>query len=203
MDFAFHPFECKLLASGDAGAISGHGAVFNNVDEGSDVIEKGAFSDSLKSKANLPMLMEHRDTIGVWNDLREDQTGLKVRGQISDTQLGRDARTLATDGALTGLSIGYRVVDSDYQGSVRILRKVDLMEISLVTFPMNTLARVASAKTQLRRGDIPDTPELELFLRNVGFSRRQVKRLFAYGLSGLTPQHTAAAILESMAARLE
>jgi HK97 family phage prohead protease len=185
-----------------AGTVAGYGSVFGNVDHGLDRIEAGAFRKSIMGRRSLPMLHEHRDPIGVWSTIAEDDHGLKVAGKISDTQLGRDVRTLAKDGAITGLSIGYTATRHRFEGQVRVLEEVELHEVSLVTFPMNQLAQVTSAKSQLARGDIPALAELELLLRNAGLSRRQAKRLLRHGYAGMTPAHTAAALLEGMADRL-
>ncbi len=178
--------EFKFAAG--TGTVSGYGAVFDNVDLGFDRIEKGAFAKSLQAKKSVPMLFQHEpaQTIGVWDSVREDEHGLLVKGRISDTVLGRDVRTLAKDGALTGLSIGFRTVDSDYSGETRILKEVELYEISVVTFPMNDLARVETVKSQLRRGEIPKLSDLEFLLRGAGMSRRATKRLLDGGYPALS-----------------
>ena len=200
MDYT-HSVEFKFAS--DAGKVAGYGAVFGNVDQGFDRIEPGAFRNSIADRKRLPMLFEHRDTVGVWHSFREDARGLQVEGRISNTTAGRDARTLAKDQAITGLSIGYRPTKHRYEGDVRVLEEVDLLEISMVTFPMNELAQLTSAKSALARGDIPGLAELQLLLRNAGLSRRQAKRLLDHGYAGMTPTHTAASLVESMAARLE
>jgi HK97 family phage prohead protease len=202
MDYA-HSIEFKF-ANVEAGKVSGYASIFGNVDQGSDVIEAGAFAGTIMGRDRLPMLHEHRDTVGTWHSFREDAKGLLVEGRISNTQLGRDVRTLAKDGAIGGLSIGYIVKDADYQSDgVRVIREVDLVEVSLTTFPMNQLAQLTSAKSALARGDIPRLSELEYLLRQSGLSRRQAKRLLRHGYSGLSNEHTAAELIGQMAARLE
>jgi HK97 family phage prohead protease len=201
MDYAYSR-EFKF-ANLKAGQVAGYGSVFGNVDHGLDRIEPGAFRKSLLEHDTIPMLHEHRDTVGVWSSLREDDRGLKVAGKISDTALGRDVRTLARDGAITGLSIGYRPTKHRFDGDVRVLDEVSLMEVSLVTFPMNELARVAGAKSALSRGEVIDRADLELLLRQVGLSRRQAKRLLLHGFAGMSATNTAADLLGRMAARLE
>lgn len=178
--------EFKFAA--DTGKLSGYGAVFNNVDLGFDRIENGAFAKSLQAKKNLPMLFQHEpsQTIGVWDSVLEDSHGLLVEGKISNTVLGRDVRTLAKDGALTGLSIGFRTIDSDYDGDVRVLKEVELFEVSVVTLPMNDQARINTVKSLLRKGEIPELCDLEFLLRGVGMSRRATKRLLDGGYPALT-----------------
>lgn len=186
MDTFFTP-EVKF--ANDQGTVSGYGAVFGNVDHGFDRIASGAFSKSLRGKANLPMLFQHQpeQTVGIWNALAEDKRGLSVSGRISDTALGRDVRTLAKDGAVTGLSIGYRTVKDEFDDDgVRVITEADLWEVSLVTFPMNDMARVQSVKSQLRQGEVPAHRDLEFLLRRAGLSRRATKRLLEAGYAGFS-----------------
>ncbi len=139
----------EIKVASEDGRIEGHGAVFGNVDYGLDRIEKGAFSETLKDVKAVPMLWQHfsDEPIGLWEGLSEDSRGLKVVGQINlDTQRGREARSLVKQGAVRGLSIGYIPRDYKYEDDVRVLKQVDLLEVSLATFPMNPEARVAGVK---------------------------------------------------------
>ncbi len=143
--------DCGLeIKQADAdGYIEGHGAVFGNVDFGLDRIEPGAFTQTLKGLDSVPMLWQHfsDEPIGVWEGLSEDKRGLVVKGHINlDTQRGREARSLVKQGAVRGLSIGYIPRDFKYEDDVRVLKVVDLLEVSLATFPMNPEARVAGVK---------------------------------------------------------
>jgi phage head maturation protease len=152
------------------------------------------------------MLFQHDavQTIGVWASLREDDHGLAVSGRISDTAQGRDVRTLAKDGAVTGLSIGFIAQDFDIEpDGVRVLKQIDLHEVSVVTFPMNELARVQSVKAALRCGQTPSRDELTFLLRNAGLSRRATRRLLDHGFAGLTDQHKAAETFDRLTALLE
>ena len=182
--------------------VSGYGAVFNNVDRGGDRIQPGAFTDSLAAKAGgLPMLAHHDPTrpIGVWSEVSEDKRGLKVAGRISATADGRDVRTLAKDGAVTGLSIGYWPKDTDIdQNGNRVLKSVDLLEVSLVTFPMNDLARISAVKSQIAAGQTPSEDDIALLLRNSGLSRRATRKLLDRGYTGLSKQHQAVEVLDRL-----
>ena len=89
--------------------------------------------------------------IGVFDEIKEDEHGLVVKGRLAlKTQAGKEAYELLKMGALDGLSIGFRVnpkeVSYDKRGNKRIIKEVDLMEVSLVTFPMNPQATVRSVK---------------------------------------------------------
>lgn len=141
----------------DYGTFEGYGSVFGNKDLGNDVIERGAFLKSLKRRKpqNVKLLYQHKSDmpIGVFDEIREDEHGLVVKGRLAlKTQAGAEAYELLKMGALDGLSIGFRVnpkeVSYDKRGNKRIIKEVDLMEVSLVTFPMNPQATVRSVKGQ-------------------------------------------------------
>jgi HK97 family phage prohead protease len=146
-------FDPNEVAAGTAlGTIAGYGAVFNNVDFGNDKIIPGAFAKSLmrwKREGRLPTMLAQHDgsvfPIGVWTSMQEDATGLRVTGNVADTPRGREAWNLIhmTPSALDGLSIGYSVLDDDFDSNrVRILKELELFEISIVGLPMNTRARI-------------------------------------------------------------
>lgn len=137
------------------GSFEGYGSVFGNRDLGNDVIEKGAFSKSLKRKKPhmVKLLYQHKSDmpIGVFDEIKEDDHGLYIKGRLAlKTQAGAEAYELLKMGALDGLSIGFRVnpeqVSYDKRSRRRYIKEVDLMEVSLVTFPMNPKATVRSVK---------------------------------------------------------
>lgn len=123
---------------------AGYAAVFDRPDRGGDVVRSGAFARTLKRGAGtVPLLWQHESArpIGRIDYLREDKRGLRVIANLSDTAAGREASTLLSEGAVTGLSFGYRVREA--QGAApRELIDLDLVEISLVTIPMQPKARV-------------------------------------------------------------
>lgn len=131
----------------NANRFAGYAAVFSVPDSGGDVIVPGAFKTSLTKAAQLPLLWQHdiNTPIGVIETLNEDTRGLKITGRFTTgAQTGRDANALVRDGALSGLSIGYRVRQFSLNTlrKIRILTELDLVEISVVTFPMQPLARL-------------------------------------------------------------
>lgn len=126
--------------------IMGHASLFGVADLNGDVVAKGAFAASLaKGGAGaVKMLHQHegRAPVGVWDEAREDDLGLFVRGRIFDwSPEARFARALSRAGAMDGLSIGFRSVRARREGRLRVLVEVDLWEVSLVTFPMLPGAR--------------------------------------------------------------
>lgn len=175
----------EIKAIDDSGVIEGYGSVFRNLDSYSDIVAPGAFAKSLeeaKASGRMPaMLWQHNpeEPIGVWTDLREDDRGLFVKGKLADTQRGNEARELIKLGALTGLSIGYttRSYKVDRENDSRILTDVQLWEVSPVTFPANSEARITGVKADA----ISSPKDFERFLRDAGFSRREAKQITAHG----------------------
>lgn len=131
----------------DAGlVIEGHASLWGTADLNGDVVARGAFAASLVKGGvgAVKMLHQHegRAPVGVWDEVREDDVGLFVRGRIFDwSPEARFARALSRAGAMDGLSIGFRSVRARREGRLRVLVEVDLWEVSLVTFPMLPGAR--------------------------------------------------------------
>jgi hypothetical protein len=153
--------ETKFIAlGGDAvaadGALAGYASLFDTPDEGLDVVAPGAFSASLaRPDRRVRMLWQHdpAQPIGVWDELREDDRGLRARGRlITEVRAGAEAAALLRAGAIDGLSIGYRAVRSARlpSGGRRLL-EIELWEISLVTFPMLVGARAVGAGAAEKR----------------------------------------------------
>lgn len=161
-------FEVKFDAGAvdeKTGTFEGYGAVFGNVDSYGDVIVKGAFKASLrdwkKAKSLPPMLVQHGGwmmtdmdalPIGKWEEMEEDDTGLRVKGRLInlDTERGKNIYGAMREGVLDGMSIGYRTKEFIYGTKPdeprRTLKAVDLVEVSVVTFPANGRARVDAVK---------------------------------------------------------
>ena len=105
--------QFKMEGVDDQGIFTGHASVFNVVDLDGDVVEPGAFAETLATgaaSAGVLIFGQHEDRkepLGRTLELREDSIGLYVKGQISDTTAGRDYRQLIRDGVLDQMSIGY------------------------------------------------------------------------------------------------
>lgn len=176
-------FALETKALDEAGQFEGYASTFGNVDQGGDVVEPGAFMESVvkakKDGRTIPMLWQHdqREPIGVWEDIAEDAKGLYVKGRllVEDDPLAKRAHGLLKAKALGGMSIGYRVPEGgalpDEKRRVVRLKKIDLREISLVTMPMNIEARVTGVKAILGAGRLPTVREFEEHLRDAGFSK--------------------------------
>lgn len=135
------------------GEFSGYASVFGNVDDGGDIVDKGAFSKTIvEDFARIKILSQHDQCelpIGKPIELREDDKGLYIRGKISNTQKGRDIQTLLKDGVLNELSIGYEAIDYeiDEENHVRHLKQIRLWEVSIVTWAMNDQATIDDVKS--------------------------------------------------------
>ncbi len=153
----YHQPEAGLTVT-EGRVVAGYASLFGKRDQGGDVVLKGAYAGSLgalaKSGRAVKMLWQHdpAQPIGVWDEVREDATGLWVKGRIlTEVEKGREAVALLAAGAIDGLSIGYRTVRAERDGKgQRLLSELELWEVSLVTFPMLPEARVSA------KGDLPE-----------------------------------------------
>lgn len=194
-------FDCGLEIKSltDEGVIEGYGAVFGNVDNGGDKIMPGAFVDGLatgrRAGRTVKMLWNHDPStpIGVWEDLAEDAKGLWGKGRlVMEVPKAREVHALMKAGAISGLSIGYRTRVSEPDGTVRLLKAVELYEISPVTFPMNDRAKVTMVKAdgadavieKLKAGDRLTEREFELLAKGLGLSNSQAERAARIHLKG-------------------
>lgn len=185
-----------ISASDGEMTFSGYGAVFNNVDAGDDLILKGAFAETIKAAKSTgiwpAMLSQHgvygsqMTPIGVWTEMKEDDIGLYVEGKLANTERGREVYELLKmkpRPAISGLSIGYRAKEWTLRSTPteprRTLKAVDLLECSLVTFPMNGKARVTSVKSEFNPREIEDA------LRDAGLSRADSVKAVAVFKSAL------------------
>lgn len=190
------PLTIKSVS--DSGEFEGYGSVFGVEDSYGDVVVRGAFAASLakwQEKGRLPALLwQHNmsEPIGIYTEMREDDTGLFVKGRllIDADPLAKRAHGHMKAGSLSGLSIGYMLDDYDYdkEKGIWILKAIDLWEVSLVTFPANDEARISDVKSLLERGETPPPSKVEKALREVGFSGTQAKAFMAKGYSAITPR---------------
>ncbi|WP_458756644.1 HK97 family phage prohead protease [Afipia sp. TerB] len=146
------PSATRMSLAGD-GTVEGYASLFGEIDQARDMVMPGAFTQTLKQRGlrRIPMLFQHdpAEPVGIWLELREDFRGLWARGRlIPDVARGRELLALVEQGAIDGLSIGYRTVRGRIDPATRIRRlyQVDLWEISIVTFPLLDSARVRAVK---------------------------------------------------------
>jgi uncharacterized protein len=183
-DFAF-----ELKSINADGTFEGYGSVFGVKDSYDEIVAPGAFADTLnthRSNGTMPALLwQHRsgEPIGVYTSMSEDQIGLKLQGRLAlKTQRGAEAYELLKMKAISGLSIGFQTREDSFDRltGIRTLKRVDLWETSLVTFPANDSARVQGVKSGLTIRDA------EKALREVGFSQSDAKAIVASGFKTLS-----------------
>jgi uncharacterized protein len=189
------------------GSIEGLAAGYGNVDFGGDVMLPG--SAVIRGKS-IPMLLYHdqKRPVGVWREFKETSQGLMVKGTFAmSTSEGRDAHAMTKDGALAGLSVGYKTVRSKMIGKARHIAEAIIHEVSLVTIPMNEKTLIVSVKELLGDGGLPSLSQFEDFLREAGFSNSQSKAIAGKGLTSLiqreagsTPNDEAAAFYAALGA---
>ncbi len=182
------------------GVFEGYASVFNRQDLGRDVVLPGAFRRSLLARgtAGVRMLFQHdpNEPIGVWEKIHEDARGLYVRGRLMvEVRKGREVLSLMRAGAIDGLSIGFRVEQGvrSRRTGLRRLSRIDLWEVSVVTFPMLPEARIAHVKSRpvkvpYVKRQVPGPADLEHWLRqDVGLTHRQARAVTRDRRAGLDP----------------
>lgn len=190
-DFALHVKDVS-----EDGTFEGYGSIFGNLDSYGEVVEPGAFTKSLgrhvKEKTKPLMLWQHNpdDPIGVWESLEEDAKGLRGTGRLlKGVRRADEAYILMKAGAIQGLSIGYREVKVEPDGNNRKLKELDLLEVSIVSFPANRRARVSAVKsermeefaTRLRDGEPMPVKEFEDILREAGVPKSMALQIASVG----------------------
>lgn len=170
-------FALDVKAVGDDGTIAGYASVFNVVDSYRELVLPGAFkvslSDAKKAKRSIKMLYQHDpyQPIGVWDVVQEDTKGLHVEGRLLKDVSPKAAEVygLVREGAIDELSIGYREIETVKMPNGLGLKKLDLKEVSIVTFgALGRNAHIDEIKSILARGEMPTVREFEDFLRDAG-----------------------------------
>lgn len=173
-------------AVGDGMKFTCYGNVKGNVDHALDRTLDGAYTDSInKHKANgtMPKMFWMHDPystpVGKWLDMKEDQKGLYLEGEFANTEKGRELYELMKMGALDSFSIGYSVIDEKWnqEKGCNDLIKLDIREISVVSFACNEESRLVDIKSRMDDGELPTKRELQEFLRESGLSKRQAERV--------------------------
>lgn len=184
----------EIAEVGHDGRFEGYASLFGEADLSGDVVMAGAFARSLRQRGarGVRMLFQHdpAQPIGRWDAIAEDHRGLYVRGRLSlTTAKGREVHALMRDGALDGLSIGFRTIRAraEKRAGLRRIFEADLWEISVVTFPMLPTARIAEVK-----GGLPTTRQFERWLtRDARLTRKQARQVIAQGFASLTDERDA------------
>ena len=189
-------FSLKVEDVTEAGTFEGYASIFGNLDSYGEIVEEGAFAKSLarhkKEKSKPLMLWQHNpdDPIGVWDELEEDKKGLHGKGRLlAGVRRADEAAIMLKAGAIQGLSIGYREIKTEPEGNNRRLKELDLLEISIVSFPANRRARVDAVKSErmeefarrLRDGEPMPVKEFEDILRDAGVPKAMATQIASVG----------------------
>lgn len=199
------PFEKSDIT--DSGTFKGYGSTFGGKpDSYGDIIAHGAFTESIAKNGRggmgIAMLSQHNhdEPIGVYTHMSQDKKGLYLEGQfVMEVQKARETHALMKAGALKGLSIGFdlfrnsdgkvaedaREISKD--GKTALLKRIDLWEVSPVTFAANTRARVTGVKSFENAKTVR---ELEKLLRDSGLAKSEAVYIASMCKSGLRDSGT-------------
>jgi HK97 family phage prohead protease len=145
--------DLEIKSMSEKGEISGYASIFNVLDGNGDVVLPGAFAKSTKNfrLGKKPKLLWQHDAgnpIGVIEDIHEDANGLFIKSRLLlDIPKAKEVYELLKNKAIDGFSIGYRVTDSYHNNNIQYLTDIELLEISVVTFPACSNATVDSVKS--------------------------------------------------------
>lgn len=153
----FRPVGAEFKAGARDGEYEGYFSVFDNIDDGLDIIRPGAFSKTIQERGKRIKVLHGHDwskLVGPAPDiLQEDSKGLYARGRLTlGSFWGRETWELVKDGALNEGSIGYMTVPGKtnwMDSGIREIFEVKLYEISFVPLGMNPLTEVQAAKALL------------------------------------------------------
>lgn len=180
-------FALDLKGVTEKGVFEGYASTFGERDLGGDIVVAGAFAKSLRARGvkGVKMFADHDSTkrVGVWTALEEDEKGLHVKGRLLlEKEVGRETYIDMKEGVIDAMSIGYRTIDHSYDGrrKARMLKQVDLMEISVLPFGMNESARVTGVKSAAGL-TLDEIREIEAIFRTKGLSQTDA----AKAVSGL------------------
>ena len=200
MQHKLSPFDRLSVKFDDArpGFFSGYASVFGLVDSYGDTIAPGAYSKTLQNRERPIQLRwnHYGGVVGKWLTLREDEKGLYVEGELTPGHsVAQDAYALMKHGAVNGLSIGYRPIEAEQKDDgTRLLKQIDLVEISIVETPADAAALIGDVKSAI--DGAVSLKEIEALLRDAGgFSRADacalVARIKSMGQSDSAPEKKA------------
>lgn len=152
---------------------------FGNIDDGRDMIIRGAFTKSIQehgpesdSDRKIIYLWAHdpKDPIGRFTKIEEQETGLYAEAVIDDVENGNRALKQYTSGTLNQHSIGFNYVWDKMEyiedGDFFLIKEVKLYEGSVVPFGMNENTPFIGFKSLAEK--TPDLmQEIESELKNI------------------------------------
>ena len=158
-------FEVKATAEeNNIFTFEGYASTFNNIDHGDDVVIRGAFANSLAQNSQVPILWGHKmnePPVGISVQLYEDDKGLFIKGNLpkDDTLVSGRIIPQMKIGSIKEMSIGFFTKNFDMaKDGIRLLKEIELMEVSLVTKAMNSQALVSGFKSFAGTTKLPLAP---------------------------------------------
>lgn len=198
MEYKFTALDDVEVAA-DTRTIKGYASVFGDIDSYGDTIIKGAYSATIKAnKTGLPMLWQHNtdNLIGRWTSLKEDDKGLIVEGRLTPGHsMAEDVYASLKNGDVDGMSIGFSIPAggaSERGDGVRVLKKIDLREVSVVVMPADRNALISAVKAaDMQRREFRAL--LQKAMRDAGceLSRKDAEALLDGGFGALTATRDA------------
>jgi HK97 family phage prohead protease len=188
------------------GEFTCYGNVKNIIDHAQDRTVDGCFRKSIQRHREAgikpKMFWMHNPwdlPVGAWVEMNEDEKGLFLKGRLSDTAMGRDIKTLAMDGALDSFSIGYRVLDSEWNDELKCndLKEVDILEVSWVTFACNEESRLETIKSKVHDGETVNKADLRELLKSVPWLSKNTIEKITANYNPVTENDEIKALLES------
>jgi HK97 family phage prohead protease/HK97 family phage major capsid protein len=112
----------------------------NDVDRQGDIVPASVWTAGMENYLKNPVILayhEHSEPIGRMVEHRIDEKGLWIKARISAA--AEDVFNLVKDGVLTAFSIGFRIVDAEYNSAAElfVVKELELHEISVVSVPAN------------------------------------------------------------------
>lgn len=168
--------SCEFKLDAESGIFSGYASKFNGIDSYGDTILPGAYAETLKNRQRpVAMYFNHVSTrsdmpakIGMWLGAEEDDYGLKMQGQLTIGHPTANA-VLASmkNGTINGLSIGFRIPPggSEKEGKLRKLKRIDLVEVSIVEEPADGGALIDRTSIKSAVDGFKTLADVENYLR--------------------------------------
>lgn len=205
------------LKMDESGRFAGYASVFGGVDSYGDTILKGAYDYTLKKNGKPKMYVQHESwglPVGKWLTVKEDDHGLFVEGEFTPGMaMAKDAQAALKHGTVDGLSIGYMLKAGDYEeleDGKRLIKRVShLAEVSIVTFPADSAARIDLTSVKSIVEQLETIRDFERFLRDAGgLSKGLTQALISrakivFGREEPEPQALEAKALADLAARIQ
>ena len=179
--------DAQLKFAGDESlSFSGYASVFKGYDTNGDTILPGAYALALKASNVVKLYYNHgwlrkelpigRATVG------EDEYGLKLDGELTKgLALAESVRVAMKHQTVDGLSVGFEMKRDGYEktDNGRIIKQIDrLIEVSIVDFPSDGMARVDTASVKYEDiSGLETVRDFERFLRDVGLDQAVTKAL--------------------------